>query len=193
MASPKQKFLDAALTLFAERGFYGVSLSDVAAELGLTKQSVLYHFKTKEALYRAVLEGVTARLDAVVSPARPDETLTLPLFLERLCIAMQTNQQDARLIARELLDNPSRAATSRLWYLREFLDRAVALTADHPGWSHRTEAERTVALYQRIGAINYFAISGPTLGAIWGEGRVADMQSNFLRVLLDFDITPPGQ
>lgn len=190
MSSPKQKFLDAALKLFAERGFYGVSLSDVSAELGLTKQSVLYHFKTKEALYRAVLQGVADRLNAATAP-KSDTPLTLAEFLEQLYAEMNDNQQDAQLIARELLDNPSRAATSRIWYFRDFLNRAVEASAQQPGWSERSNAERAAAMYQRIGAINYFAISGPTLTAIWGAERVTEMRASFLRMLLDFDADPP--
>ena len=68
--SSQQKFVDAALTLFSERGYYGVSLADVASELGLTKQSVLYHFPTKEALYGEVLQQLSNRFEAIVAEAR---------------------------------------------------------------------------------------------------------------------------
>ena len=54
----RELFLDTAETLFAERGFYGVSIAAIAGELGLTKQALLHHFSSKEKLYGAVLERI---------------------------------------------------------------------------------------------------------------------------------------
>ncbi|MBR9827027.1 MAG: helix-turn-helix transcriptional regulator, partial [Alphaproteobacteria bacterium] len=90
--SPKQKFIDTARELFAERGYFGVSLADVAGELALTKQSVLYHFKTKDALYGAVIADIASRFDVIIDEVM-DESESAPralaLFLER----MQTHMQ----------------------------------------------------------------------------------------------------
>lgn len=185
--SPKKKFIDTALRLFSERGFYGASLADVAAELGLTKQSILYHFKTKEALYAAVLTDVSGRFDAIIEDvARLDQSAEkkLRFFLERLLDHAQHAPCDGRLIARELLDNLDRVETSRKWYLKTFLDKSVDLLTDLPKWRYRTEAERTAAAYQLIGAVSYFAISEPTLQAIWGRSKLDDTKDVFLSTLL---------
>ncbi|NRB33178.1 MAG: hypothetical protein HRU31_00260 [Rhodobacteraceae bacterium] len=67
---------------------------------------------------------------------RPPETAR-PIGWRNSCAACVTTwartRKDARLIARELLDNPDRAAKSRTWYLRDFLDRAIALAEGLPG------------------------------------------------------------
>src|SRR5512147_659958 len=48
--------LDAAERRFAERGFAGVSVREIASDAGLKNQASLYHhFKNKKALYEAVL------------------------------------------------------------------------------------------------------------------------------------------
>lgn len=185
--SPKKKFIDTALRLFSERGFYGASLADVADELGLTKQSILYHFKTKEALYAAVLTDVSARFDAIIEDvARLDQSAEkkLRFFLERLLDHAQHAPCDGRLIARELLDNLDRVETSRKWYLKTFLHKSVDLLTELPKWRYRTEAERTAAAYQLIGAVSYFAISEPTLQAIWGRSKLDDTKDVFLSTLL---------
>ena len=54
--STRDIILDAAERRFAERGFAGVSVREIAADAGLKNQASLYHhFKNKRALYEAVL------------------------------------------------------------------------------------------------------------------------------------------
>ena len=52
----RERILDAAETLFAERGYDGTTLRDVAAHVGLRNPSLYNHFDSKESLYAAVLE-----------------------------------------------------------------------------------------------------------------------------------------
>lgn len=54
--------LRAAAVAFADKGFAGTSMEDVAAAAGITKLIVYRHFSSKEALYEAVLERVSTRL-----------------------------------------------------------------------------------------------------------------------------------
>lgn len=51
--------LQAAAEVFAERGFHGASLDDVAARAGFSKGAVYWHFKSKEDLFLALLEHRT--------------------------------------------------------------------------------------------------------------------------------------
>ena len=55
MTSTREKLLTEAEILFAERGFYGTSINDVAATLGLTKPGLLHHFPTRTDLLVATL------------------------------------------------------------------------------------------------------------------------------------------
>ncbi len=48
------RILDAAEQLFAELGYHGVTLKDVAARVGISSPLIHYHFKGKESLYEAV-------------------------------------------------------------------------------------------------------------------------------------------
>ncbi|SFD01513.1 transcriptional regulator, TetR family [Thiohalospira halophila DSM 15071] len=49
--------LETAEHLFATNGFDGVSLSAIAEAAGTSKANILYHFRSKEVLYQAVLEN----------------------------------------------------------------------------------------------------------------------------------------
>lgn len=53
--STKDRILDAAERLFAERGFAATSLRDITAEAGANLAAVNYHFQSKEALIVAVV------------------------------------------------------------------------------------------------------------------------------------------
>lgn len=48
--------LEAALKIFAERGFHATTLEDIAAAAGITKGTIYWYFKTKEALVSAIAE-----------------------------------------------------------------------------------------------------------------------------------------
>lgn len=52
----RQSLLDAAARVFAEQGFHGATLDDVAAAAGFTKGAVYSNFKNKDDLFLALLE-----------------------------------------------------------------------------------------------------------------------------------------
>jgi AcrR family transcriptional regulator len=56
------QLLRAAASAFADAGFAGTSMEDVASTAGVTKLIVYRHFDSKDELYRAVLTRVAARL-----------------------------------------------------------------------------------------------------------------------------------
>ena len=55
---PRDRILDAAMTVFRRHGFRRSSIEQAAEAAGLTRQALYHHFKSKEALFRAVIEHV---------------------------------------------------------------------------------------------------------------------------------------
>lgn len=51
------EILKAGLKVFAEKGFQGATMDDIALELEATKGLLYYHFKTKEEILKAILEN----------------------------------------------------------------------------------------------------------------------------------------
>jgi AcrR family transcriptional regulator len=51
----RQALLDAALDLFADKGYFGTSLRDVAAAVGVRESAIYNYFKGKDALFEALI------------------------------------------------------------------------------------------------------------------------------------------
>ncbi|MEU5482579.1 TetR/AcrR family transcriptional regulator [Streptomyces mirabilis] len=51
----REEIIEAALRVFAERGFRGTSIDAVAERAGLTRQGVLHYFPSKKKLFMALL------------------------------------------------------------------------------------------------------------------------------------------
>ena len=58
--STKQRILNEALILFAENGYKGTNLRDLAARLKLSKSALYKHYDSKEAIWNALLDKMEA-------------------------------------------------------------------------------------------------------------------------------------
>src|SRR5580698_257040 len=81
----REYLIEAAARVFAERGFHGASLDQVAAAAGFTKGAVYSNFKNKEDLFLALLEANRDRemeaLYATLEASDSDTEAQLPEFV----------------------------------------------------------------------------------------------------------------
>ena len=61
--STKEKILDAALTLFAENGYNGTSVEQIASIVGIKAPSLYKHYKGKEDILNALIDSAEVRYD----------------------------------------------------------------------------------------------------------------------------------
>lgn len=85
----RSDLLDAALELFADKGFYGVSIRDVARATGVGVSALYHHFPSKEELFEAVVLEVRdgkPSLGPGMPPPFDGGANDLPAYLEKLML-----------------------------------------------------------------------------------------------------------
>lgn len=104
-AANRQVILDAALVVFSASGFRGATVDQIAAKAGMSKPNLLYYFRRKEDIYRALLERTLAdwleplsRLDASGDPLKEIEA-----YIRAKMELSRQRPEASRLFANEIL------------------------------------------------------------------------------------------
>jgi AcrR family transcriptional regulator len=104
---PRERVVDAALRLFAERGFSRVTMRTIGAEVGLHNSTLFHHFRGKGEIAAAVFERVLGRLQPLIEPLNQDDPPSLD-HLVRQTLALGDHflhqPDDARYLLRVILD-----------------------------------------------------------------------------------------
>lgn len=119
------ELLEAALRIFAERGYANTRLEEVAATVGVTKGTIYHYFETKEALLIRAIEHYHEQafrpLEEVIAERRGPVSATIRLFLRRafgrldatrlgvLTLLVQLSSEVPHAFARWLESGPVRA------------------------------------------------------------------------------------
>jgi AcrR family transcriptional regulator len=109
-SSVRERIIQHATRLFAERGFDGVSLQSIADAVGVRKPSLLYHFPSKEALRTEVMDRMLSHwkdeLPRILAAAQSGKD-RFRSGMDALTSFFIANPDRARLVVREMLDRPA--------------------------------------------------------------------------------------
>ncbi|MCL1900759.1 MAG: TetR/AcrR family transcriptional regulator [Promicromonosporaceae bacterium] len=94
-SSRRAKIIAAATDTFAEMGFHGASLRDIAARAGLSHPGLLHHFPTKAALLEAVLAAREAEQGEFMS----EQMARGASGIESMLLLLERNQRRRKLLA----------------------------------------------------------------------------------------------
>ena len=103
----KEEIVAEATRLFAERGYEGASMGDLAERVGLRKASLFHHFPSKDVLYATVLTELMASVKVAILTAAMAEgsyAERLDLLTDALTDALSSAPYAARLLVREAMD-----------------------------------------------------------------------------------------
>ncbi len=141
----RDRVLDAAIGLFAERGYRKVTVREICREAGANVAAVNYHFRDKPRLYREALAAAAGAMRATTEAARqagrglaPDERLRryLRIFLRRL-LGAEADTRLHRLVMREMTERTpafdtvvDRGVRPRIEFLAEIVSELTGRPAD---------------------------------------------------------------
>jgi AcrR family transcriptional regulator len=66
----RARILEAAIKLFSKYGYNAASVDDICTEAGVSKGAFYHHFKTKQALFIALLDGWLKTIDEAIEASR---------------------------------------------------------------------------------------------------------------------------
>ena len=121
--------LDAALEVFAQHGFRGATLDQIADGAGLSKPNLLYYFPSKEAIHAALLEGLLETwLDPLRGLSEDDDPVDgiVAYVLRKLDMAREY-PRESRLFAHEVLQGAPRIGDTIAGPLRRLVDEKAGL------------------------------------------------------------------
>src|SRR5271170_1772600 len=76
-SDPRHRLLDAGLKLFADRGYAGTGVLDIAEEAKVTKPTLYYYFENKEGLFQALVDQAMDERLRLMRQAAPMEKKTV--------------------------------------------------------------------------------------------------------------------
>ncbi len=123
------RILEAGLEIFSAHGFKGATLDQIAEQAAMSKPNLLYYFKSKDDIYRAVLQRV---LDTWLEPLTEldpsgDPVQEIESYIRRKVELSRTAPKASRLFANEVLQGAPRIGAILRGPLKALVDQKAAL------------------------------------------------------------------
>lgn len=162
----RDRLLEAAAELFADRGYRGASVRDLCNLAGANPGAVSYHFAGKRQLYRAVLRqaaerlaGATGTLDGEGPPPRSVDGLVRAVHRR-----VAAEPRAARLLLRDLAEGGSVSLEALEPALRAAFESLNDLLA--AGDSPRGTATSRAAFLGLVGPLLAVAVAWPAISRV---------------------------
>jgi len=175
----RERILSAARRHFATAGFEGAATRQIAADAGVAQSLLLYHFGSKDALWRAVMDdlfaGLTARMAVAAREVRGGPVQDRLLAVIRAFIAICADDADIHRI----MTIEGRQPSERLsWlvdrHLRENHAQACALIKEAQEAGVVRAGDPTLLYYSFIAIAGTAFSLAPEIAMVSGDSRTVD-------------------
>jgi AcrR family transcriptional regulator len=199
-----ERILDAAESLFAENGYAGTTLRDVATAVGLRIPSLYNHFDSKDRLYAAVLDRgigpIVEMLSELVEAPAP-RRIDAASILERIMGLLGEHPHLPQLLLHETLDRGQRLTPVLRERIAPIFAKAQEIVEAREG-THRWQRDQipllVLALYNTVVGFHgiaplYEALTGTNLLSPELLARQTRFMTEMVETLLpESPLTPEG-
>jgi len=170
----RQRILDAAEALFAERGYGAATTREIAARAGIGKRMLFYYFASKEAVYRAVLERVVSGMVAIHQRFRSEPgPMGLADAMQGITLFAAANQSALRVLTREIMDGGPYLADLAREHLGPLFAAGTAEVARNMERGIFRAGDPMQVLIHVAGITLYYFQMVPLLAQIWDRDPLA--------------------
>ncbi len=157
----REKILEAALAVFARKGYHRAIVDDIVRVSGTSKGAVYHHFPNKEALFLALVDEFAARLACAVGDAIERQHGALQKVEGALRAALETfarHRQLARILLLEAVSLGPTYEAKRAEVHRRFADLIKGYLDEAATEGSIPPLDTEVATLAWLGAINEIVI-----------------------------------
>jgi TetR/AcrR family transcriptional regulator len=188
-AANRQVILDAALAVFSASGFRGATVDQIAAKAGMSKPNLLYYFRRKEDIYRALLERTLAdwleplnRLDANGDPLIEIET-----YIRAKMRLSRERPEASRLFANEILHGAPAIGDFLNGPLKTLVDEKTAIMRRWIAEDRMAPVDPHHLIFAVWATTQHYADFDVQVRAVLGDQKdhMETAENTLLRIVLD--------
>jgi len=192
-AENSERILEAALEVFSADGFRGATIDRIAEAAGMSKPNLLYYFRSKEEIYRVLLDRLLAtwlqplrELDPAGDPLRE-----IARYIDRKIEMARDYPRESRLFAGEIMRGAPMLADVLSGSLKELVDAECGVIR---GWiraGRLADVDPRHLIFAIWATTQHYADFDTQVRAVLGEatgggeGRFSDAARTLKRLLVE--------
>ncbi len=172
----EEQILQAALEVFSQRGFRGATIDQIAEVAGMSKPNLLYYFRTKEAMHRALIDRV---LDTWLDPLRAfdadgDPQAEIASYIRRKLELARDFPRESRLFANEILQGAPHIEEELKGPLKSLVDEKAEVIRSWAGAGKIADCDPYHLIFSIWSTTQHYADFDVQVRAVLGQDQAGE-------------------